>query len=507
MFGEDAAAEAQTNSLRNRGDSEDWFIHKADYREAPRQPRIRPESADIVKRNRSHLSTAALAGFADRPDRAEIDLVSNCGPMQAGERLRTKEARQNAHKSHETQEWHDFEGNLKYQPPPKPRRIGNSADGREIITHMNKRPDWFASSPNSLQRNGNDGRGDVRQKSSFNRRNEANNWFAHPTTQEEFDQLSVRQPRVLNRAEGIDYAVRNQSGTSDILYMTEQKSDSSAKVPYGCITKEAQRNARLANQGTGMSGCLHNGHSKAQEFESFTEQAPVARVRGCLAEELRRRNQDGYLGRSLHVETERGPSGELVTHSRTRPEATEYQEKSHESSQIADCLRTTNTGRAKTPDLDRSEQPKLRVITEEAEKAMIRNRGQMADYLGQGAQSVTKAYTKKNKVRGVPSSEAQEAAQKATGADVKELIYNQGLEPHPLHSAFGSLTEEARETAERNRKGLVGNLLGTANQRSSAVPLVGLEAPAPRRLRAEAVEYAIRNQGGEMGSLLRQDRT
>ncbi|KAF6769617.1 hypothetical protein AHF37_12237, partial [Paragonimus kellicotti] len=106
--------------------------------------------------------------------------------------------------------------------------------------------------------------------------------------------------------------------------------------------------------------------------------------------------------------------------------------------------------------------------------------------------------------RAIRSDEGYETVLKSTGANTRELLTHDTLPPERIHSGFARLTEEAREMAQRNQQGLIGNLLGGKDQ--SNVPLVGVEAPAPHRLHYEAIEYAVRNRGDEMRSLIEQSQ-
>ncbi|KER18016.1 hypothetical protein T265_12397 [Opisthorchis viverrini] len=65
------------------------------------------------------------------------------------------------------------------------------------------------------------------------------------------------------------------------------------------------------------------------------------------------------------------------------------------------------------------------------------------------------------------------------------------------------MSEEVRENAYRNQKGLIGGLIGGKSDELSSITLVGVEAPAPRRLHYEAVEYALKNRGDRMSDLLK----
>ncbi len=120
---------ARVNAARSRGDSEAWFTHNpspsgGDPKPAPR---IRPDAADIVARNRQAAgSMGRLAGF----DGGLGEDTSGSGTQR---RLRTAEASRNAQRMvGASGKWNDFEGNSAPGGGITPRapRIGASEEAR-----------------------------------------------------------------------------------------------------------------------------------------------------------------------------------------------------------------------------------------------------------------------------------------------------------------------------------------------------------------------------------------
>ncbi|OON18653.1 hypothetical protein X801_05490, partial [Opisthorchis viverrini] len=108
------------------------------------------------------------------------------------------------------------------------------------------------------------------------------------------------------------------------------------------------------------------------------------------------------------------------------------------------------------------------------------------------------------KPRGIASAESREVALRATGEAAKELLSHDKLPPEPVRSGFAAMSEEVRENAYRNQKGLIGGLIGGKSDELSSITLVGVEAPAPRRLHYEAVEYALKNRDQQVASCKRR---
>ncbi|KAA3682087.1 uncharacterized protein DEA37_0005997 [Paragonimus westermani] len=444
MLMSDTFSAALDNQTKNRGSPGEWFAHTADYRESPRQRRVRPEAQRIATKNQPHMSTAALAGYAERSrnkpddeDQTEWRPTDFDSEMCPRVRLRTSEAEVIARKSIQTDKWHDFEGNLEYAPPVRPYRLGAGEDGQ---------------------------------------------------------------------------------GTIDILHMKEIN-QATQKEPYGCPSKEAQWNSRWSTKGSDVAACLGGlTKGKLQVVDSNEDTNETlgrstalrmrsAKVRGSDAEQWQTRGYQGSMALSGEIY-----SGLLTFKSvatkpkligRIRPEAQEFQEKSTSGSQLLNCLRITESSREGMPDdLQYNSLLPSRLRSEEAELAMQRNRGQMDQYLGKQANSVTQPCGRKVHPRAIRSDEGYETVLKSTGANARELLTHDTLPPEGVHSGFARLTKEARETAQRNQQGLIGNLLGGKDQ--SNVPLVGVEAPVPQRLHYEAIEYAVRNRGNEMRSLIEQ---
>ncbi|KAG5449198.1 hypothetical protein CSKR_104702 [Clonorchis sinensis] len=504
MLTSDAFTAAMENLSKNRGSPGEWFAHRADYREPTRHPRIRPESVGIVERNQPHISMAALAGFEDRPQ-IKVESYEEFGVVPRDytdqpiiRRVRTFEAELIARKSQsQSDRWYDFEGNQTYQPPRRPPRIGAGSDGKEIMESMTKKADWSSQDATGNESKTRPTQG-LHAESAYRRRNEENSWFTHKSannrdlTSQNFGKAHSRV-----RYEGVENAEKNQ-GTADILHMVTTDPILNG-VPYGCPTTEAQYNSRWAKMGSDMAMCLGRPPQvKDDECESSELRPRASKVRGSDAEEWRDRGKRGheFFGAQKIVESR------PATASRTRPEAQDILNKATSGAQILNCLRMTNTSRVGMSD---SPEPPVipRIRSEEAEQAMMRNRGQMSQYLGRGAHSVTKPCGRKIHPRGIVSAESREVALRATGEAAKELLSHDKLPPEPVRSGFAPMSEEVRENAHRNQKGLIGGLLGGNSDELSSIALVGVEAPAPRRLHYEAVEYALKSRGDRMSELLK----
>ncbi|VEL19270.1 unnamed protein product [Protopolystoma xenopodis] len=132
---------ARENMAKNRGQPGVWFAHLADYREPQPKPRVRLAKAlSIARRNQPNRSMATLAGFEPISDQGKSRPESKpwCWKDWENEadecwddvaltpaRVRTEKAAENAKRFAEQKNtWHDFEGNLRYQPTPRQPRLG-----------------------------------------------------------------------------------------------------------------------------------------------------------------------------------------------------------------------------------------------------------------------------------------------------------------------------------------------------------------------------------------------
>ncbi|KAF5399698.1 Beta-ketoacyl synthase domain-containing protein [Paragonimus heterotremus] len=512
MLMSDTFSAALNNQTKNRGSPGEWFAHTADYRESPRQPRVRPEARRIAIRNQPHMSTAALAGYAERlrtmsedDDSMELRPAEFDSEICPRVRLRTSEAEVIARKSIQTDKWHDFEGNLEYSSPVRPYRLGAGEDGQEILKNLTKKQDWFmhntepVSSETVSQRS-------MHTESAFRRRNDDHSWFVHNVAKSGSPVVNIVGHRRVHD-DGIEIAVKNR-GTTDILHM-KKTHQPTQQEPYGCPSKEAQWNSRWSTKGSDMAACLGgltNGKPQTMDSNEVKNETAnrstalrmrSAKVRGSDAEQWQIRSYQGSMALSA--------ANKPKSKNCTRPEAQEFQTKSTSGSQLLNCLRITESSREGMPD-DPQYNPVFpsRLRSEEAELAMQRNRGQMEQYLGKQVDSVTQPCGRKIHPRAIRSDEGYETVLKSTGANTKELLTHDALPLERIRSGFARLTDEAREMAQRTQQGLIGNLLGGKDQ--SNVPLIGVEAPAPQRLHYEAVEYAMRNRGGEMRSLIEQSQ-
>ncbi|KAF8567439.1 hypothetical protein P879_09445 [Paragonimus westermani] len=217
MLMSDTFSAALNNQTKNRGSPGEWFAHTADYRESPRQPRVRPEAQRIATKNQPHMSTAALAGYAERsrnkPDDEDqvdwrpTDFDSEMCPRV---RLRTSEAEVIAQKSIQTDKWHDFEGNLEYAPPVRPYRLGAGEDGQEILKNLTKKQDWFVHNTEPVSRETVSQRS-IHSESAFRRRNEDHSWFVHNVAKSGSPVVNTAGHRRVHE-DGIEIAVKHRVG-------------------------------------------------------------------------------------------------------------------------------------------------------------------------------------------------------------------------------------------------------------------------------------------------------
>ncbi|CAH8597261.1 unnamed protein product [Schistosoma rodhaini] len=288
-------------------------------------------------------------------------------------------------------------------------------------------------------------------------------------------------------------------GLDDLLTMKMSPNELYSSVPYGCPTKEAQNNAQWSRTGTEMALCLGKNvkQTDIDNHLSLVTRPHSAAVRGYDAEQWRLLGRNGHISNSMSLEAEEDPSN--IVHHRVRPDGETILEKSVSGSQVIGCLNMCNNDK----DDSNTAFSGYRLRTEEALEAMKRNQGKMSDYLGSNASSVTKHYGRKFQIRAVRGSEAHEAALNNKGSAMKELITNDRLPPSPIGCGFAHVSQEAQETANLSRTGMISGLLGGPSM--SNIPLVGVEAPPQRHVQYEAIEYANRDQGQEMKSILTQN--
>nr|CAH8856427.1 unnamed protein product [Trichobilharzia regenti] len=517
MLMTDTFSAAHDNLIKNNGTPGLWFAHTADYCETPPRPRVRLDAVEIANRNKKHLTTAEISGFASsRTDcgggNGEDPNDETSSDQKRQLRLRTPEALSIAEKSKsQSDKWYDFADNLNYKPIIKPRRIGAGEHGKAILENMTQECDWFKhKSFDGTNTEINPDRRKSSISSSYSRRNEVNNWFAHPQpkARETLDENTTSLPtRLRVHREGIEYSLKNR-GLDDLLTMKMSPAEMQHTIPYGCPTEEAQNNAIWSKTGTSMALCLGKQPSNQMSqvldnIDSSVIRPRSAAVRGSDAEKWRQLGRDGYMGSSMFLGTKQDPSS-TVAH-RVRPDGESIQEKSLSGYQMMNCLNMCKDNKQNentVDDKDNSAYAGFRLRTIEALEAMKRNQGQMSDYLGNGACSVTQPYRRKFQVRSLRGSEAQEAAMNHKGSAVQELITHDRLPPDPVGCGFAHVSEEAKEIAELNRNGMISGLLG--GKTVSNIPLVGVEAPSHKRVQYEAIEYANRGQGEEMKNIITQ---
>ncbi|CAH8590721.1 unnamed protein product [Schistosoma rodhaini] len=499
MLMTDTFSAAHDNLIKNHGTPGLWFAHTADYCETPPKPRVRLNAIEIADRNKKHLTTAEISGFVNDFSNAGTNFSTDETNIKQKPqlRLRTPEAYGIAQKSKsESDKWCDFAENLNYQPVVRPPRIGPGELAKAILKNMTQESDWFKHKPFSQSQ------GEItstKKISSYSRRNEMNNWFTHSQTKEPSNHFTSNYPvhsRV--RYEGVEYAIRDR-GLDDLLTMKMSPNELYSSVPYGCPTKEAQNNAQWSRTGTEMALCLGKNvkQTDIDNHLSLVTRPHSAAVRGYDAEQWRLLGRNGHISNSMSLEAEEDPSN--IVHHRVRPDGETILEKSVSGSQVIGCLNMCNNDK----DDSNTAFSGYRLRTEEALEAMKRNQGKMSDYLGSNASSVTKHYGRKFQIRAVRGSEAHEAALNNKGSAMKELITNDRLPPSPIGCGFAHVSQEAQETANLSRTGMISGLLGGPSM--SNIPLVGVEAPPQRHVQYEAIEYANRDQGQEMKSILTQN--
>ncbi|VDP71449.1 unnamed protein product [Echinostoma caproni] len=471
---------AHENLEKSRGTSEDWFKHSTEYVAPAVKLRVRFEAVEIAERQKQNVSTAVLAGFSDRPNAVEDRTIGV--DKSPDSRLRTSEARDNAVRSREQNEkWHDFEGNLNYQSPAKPIRLGAGTDGREIFNNMVRKQDWFQHNPVSEHVPERHSR---QTESGYASRDRGQDWFCHRTAK---DQAVFTQPtRSRVRRDGEEYALRNR-GTADILCMQKDPDERVPGAPYGCPTVEARSNARWDRFGVHMATVFGNS----------------CRLNNLDTEEVNSMTHHSSLTMRPRTAKVRAPSDRdrPKTCYRIRPEAEDYRNKSVSGAQLRSCMQINSSSRDPMMKDESVTGPaqKPRLRSDEAFDAMQRNRGEMSSYLGNETVSVTVPCARKIHPRGVRSSEGQETVLRSKGDATRELLTNDHLSPEPIRKGYFNLPEEMRELAQQSRQGQVGHLLGG---RSSEVPLAKDEAPVHRRLHYEAMDYADRQRGEQMCAIL-----
>ncbi|KAK4470341.1 hypothetical protein MN116_005904 [Schistosoma mekongi] len=490
MLMTDTFTAAHENLIKNHGTPGLWFTHTSDYCETPPKPRVRLNAIEIADRNRKHLTTAEISGFVNdsrtkrSPPKALTDgralsqsndsgnLIAACRP--SGVDGSTFSVRRESHK---------------FDPMLGPRAV---------LKNMTRESDWFKHK--AFSQSNVEATSDRKLSSGYNRRNEVNNWFAHlpikKSSREVTTYLSVPS-RV--KYEGVEYAIRNR-GLDDLLTMKMLPNELHDYIPYGCPTEEARNNAKWSKKGTEMALCLGKQVQSvdADNHLSSLIRPRSAAVRGSEAEQWRQLGRNGHISNSMSLGTKEDPLN--IVHHRVRPDGESILEKSVSGSQIISCLTTCDTN---DKDGSNTIAPGYRLRSEEAHEAMKRNQGQMSDHLGSKAYSVTQHYGSKFQVRAVRGSEAQEAALNNKGCALKELITHDRLPPSPIGCGFAHVSPEAQEVANLSRTGMISGLLGGCS--ASNIPLVGVEAPAHRRVQYEAIEYANRDQGQEMKSILTQN--
>ncbi|CAH8578656.1 unnamed protein product [Heterobilharzia americana] len=304
----DTFSAAQENLIKNYGTSGLWFAHTTDYYETQPKPRVRLDAIEIANRHRKCLTTAEISGFVSNrtinENNFSNDEINTNQKQQL--RLRTLEAQCIAEKSKsQSDHWYDFAENLNYKPVIKPPRIGAG----EIGKAMTQESDWFqhkSFDQSNAEVNGHQKKSST--SSSYNRRNEENNWFAHPQVTDQLAETSLVRPRV--KYEGIEYSMKNR-GLDDLLNMKMPPVELQKSVLYGCPTEEAQNNALWSKTGTHMALCLGKQPTTQDSQILDTDDGSLVRprsaaVRGSDAEKWRQLGRNGYMGGSMFLGTKQG---------------------------------------------------------------------------------------------------------------------------------------------------------------------------------------------------------
>ncbi|KAL7061572.1 hypothetical protein AAHC03_0704 [Spirometra sp. Aus1] len=516
FYGDGCRLAARENYAKNRGEPQLWFKHKADFREGQQAPRIRPEARDIVEKNSMRVSTACLAGFADRNgDSNQVQGETVSMPRQ---RLRTAEAGIIANRLKNPQEeWFDFEGNQTLQVKSKPPRVGASEAAAEFMRQQNRSSDWFTTIGKPVSSR-DAPRMRLKSSATADLRASSSDWFTHHAQAVGGDgegkinspNGALRKNTRRVREEGFEYAERSR-GQENLLKTVEMPDEPRTGL-YRCPTRESRRNCCRLRGSLSMAACLQNSAVAANRISlqdaavddynhdyaptdadgNTTKMAP--KVHGEEAMEWRSRGIGGSLGHRIFAGTAPRPATAL----RVRPEAVEIRDRMLSGNQLARRIMQQDK------DIPLSPFRRSKMISSEAQATFLRNRvGEMNELIGKDAKSTTSSYPSKVQARVVNSDAARSIQARSTGAAAQELLTHTNLcEARP---ADRNTTADARLAAEQNRVGSVGALLGyhdrTLNGSQSSPPQIS--QTSLRLTNTEARTFAEQQRdGGTMRELM-----
>nr|VZI19864.1 unnamed protein product [Spirometra erinaceieuropaei] len=502
FYGDGCRLAARENYAKNRGEPQLWFKHKADFREGQQAPRIRPEARDIVEKNSMRVSTACLAGFADRNgDSNQVQGETVSMPRQ---RLRTAEAGIIANRLKNPQEeWFDFEGNQTLQVKSKPPRVGASEAAAEFMRQQNRSSDWFTTIGKPVSSR-DAPRMRLKSSATADLRASSSDWFTHHAQAVGGDgegkinspNGALRKNTRRVREEGFEYAERSR-GQENLLKTVEMPDEPRTGL-YRCPTRESRRNCCRLRGSLSMAACLQNSAVAANRIS--LQDAAVDDYNHDYAPT----DADGNttkMAPKVHGEEAmewRSRAPRPATALRVRPEAVEIRDRMLSGNQLARRIMQQDK------DIPLSPFRRSKMISSEAQAIFLRNRvGEMNELIGKDAKSTTSSYPSKVQARVVNSDAARSIQARSTGAAAQELLTHTNLcEARP---ADRNTTADARLAAEQNRVGSVGALLGyhdrTLNGSQPSPPQIS--QTSLRLTNTEARTFAEQQRdGGTMRELM-----
>nr|CDS28460.1 Beta ketoacyl synthasedomain containing protein [Hymenolepis microstoma] len=431
---------ARLNATRGKGDSEQWFSHETSATEVPKShSRIRPGASEILaKIRRPAGSMARMAGFSDDSNEANISICR---------RLRSAEAKAIAQKMvQSTDNWSDFEGNLVAGLVKQPHRFGASIEAKKIMEAQTRKCDWFTHGEKTV-----DTRLKFSRPATAQARSSNFDWFSHDSTNQSIANIRHSYRRV--RGDGMEYALRNQ-GHKDLL--TTALPEDSVLPLYRCPTKESQNYCRHNKESSSVAECMKD--------LTFSEKSkPEGKSEKIRSAAFTNWDSNANIPTNTHTNS-------IFTKEAEDAASIQAQPKEVSKTQMARCIAQMDKDAPPTPHRH------VLHVSEEAKSTYHKNRnGQMADLIGNGANSTTYNYPPKIQLKSVNSEEAMSNQEKARGSVVRTLLTHTDL----------------REIPPR-RLSPTGDQMKIALGGESAQPL----APPPRRLTsAEARSYADRQRG------------
>uniref|UniRef100_A0A5K3G2L4 DUF4057 domain-containing protein n=1 Tax=Mesocestoides corti TaxID=53468 RepID=A0A5K3G2L4_MESCO len=447
---ESCRSAALENAARSRSDSEPWFAHDSSSTACgPRgQQAVSYKAAGIIDEYKPNVGYARqLANTNENPKSVSETLK--------GRRLRTEEAILNAQRMiQSTDKWSDFEGNASIKSEPRAQRFGTNKEAKEIQKSHTCKCDWFVH----------DTEVNLRPKTASPTGTQTSvstcDWFAHcevgPPTIDEKNHNFCRR----FRAEGIEYALRNQ-GHENLLKTTPLQY--STEPPNHSPTQEARRFYRKSNMSKLVAECLKSNDMN-EESQHFT--APV-HLNNEDAIRWRNRGTLGSLGRSIF----QFDAGSLV-------EFPSKKKRPIPPSQMARIIAQSDNDA--TP-----HQKHQAYHGQDKPKALHHNNpvDQMDELIGKHADSTTLNYPSKNRVKTVNSEDARTNQEKSRGSAVHTLMTHSNLSPLPPR-------RPTHTPLDRVGLAIGGRGFAAANEASA-----GVWAPRRRLASAEARLYAQKQSG------------